>query len=41
MSSKLWLEDDGCKFKFKATKRIGIDYATQEYRDKLWRFVRI
>ena len=41
MSSKLWLEDDGCKFKFKATKRIGIDYATQEYIDKLWRFVRI
>lgn len=41
MSDKLWLEDDGYSFTFKATKRIGIDYATPEYRDKLWRFVKI
>ena len=40
-SKSLWLEDDGCKFDFKTTKRIGIDYATPEYRDKLWRFVKI
>ena len=40
-SNLLWLEDDGCKFKYKATKRIGIDYATPEYRNKLWRFIKI
>lgn len=40
-SNRLWLEDDGCKFNYKATKRIGIDYATAEYRDKLWRFIKI
>lgn len=39
-SNKLWIEDDGCRFNYKATKRIGIDYATLEYRDKLWRFVK-
>ncbi len=40
-SNLLWLEDDGRKFKYKATKRIGIDYATPEYRNKLWRFIKI
>ena len=38
-SNRIWIEDDGAKPKFKATKRIGIDYATAEYRNKLWRFV--
>lgn len=38
-SDKLWIEDDNFMCSFKATKRIGIDYATDEYRNKLWRFV--
>lgn len=38
-SNKIWLEDNGCKCNFKATKRIGIDYASDEYKNKLWRFV--
>ncbi len=38
-SEKIWIEDDGAKPSYKATKRIGIDYATAEYRNKLWRFV--
>ena len=40
-SQALWLEDDGVNFKYKTAKRVGIDYATPEYRDKLWRFVKI
>lgn len=40
-SKKLWIEDDGYRFNYKTTKRIGIDYATPEYRNKLWRFVKI
>lgn len=39
-SEQLWLEDDGVHFEYKTAKRVGIDYATPEYRDKLWRFVR-
>lgn len=39
-SKRLWIEDDGCQFNYNATKRIGIDYATPEYWDKLWRFVK-
>ncbi|MCL2052258.1 MAG: DNA-3-methyladenine glycosylase [Lachnospiraceae bacterium] len=38
-SDQLWLEDDGFKPLYKATKRIGIDYAEPEDRDRLWRFV--
>ena len=38
-SHKLWLEDDGCQPQYKAAKRVGIDYATEEYRDILWRFI--
>lgn len=37
-SNQLWLEDDGYKCNFKALKRVGIDYATEEYKNKLWRF---
>lgn len=38
-SDIIWLEDDGFKPKeIKTSPRIGIDYATKEYRDKLWRF---
>lgn len=38
-SEELWIEDLNTIVKYKKTKRIGIDYATKEYRDKLWRFV--
>lgn len=38
-SDKLWLEDDGFEVKYKADKRVGIDYATEEYRNILWRFI--
>jgi DNA-3-methyladenine glycosylase len=39
-SDKLWIEDDGCRCTFRAAKRIGIDYATEKYKNKLWRFVK-
>lgn len=38
-SDKLWFEDDGFEVKYKADKRVGIDYATEEYRNILWRFI--
>lgn len=38
-SEILWIEDNRNYYKYKSTPRIGIDYATKEYRDKLWRFL--
>lgn len=38
-SNELWLEDDGYEPEFRLAKRVGIDYATEEYRDILWRFI--
>ncbi len=38
-SNKLWIEDNGLICNFTTSPRIGIDYATEEYRTKLWRFV--
>lgn len=38
-SDRLWLEDDGCRPAYVTAKRVGIDYATEEYRDILWRFI--
>lgn len=35
----LWIEDDGIDFQYNASTRIGINYASEEYRDKLWRFI--
>lgn len=40
-SKSLWLESDGKKFPFKRAKRIRINYAKPEDRDKLWRFIAI
>ena len=37
-SEKMWLEDDGYKAEYTLGKRIGIDYATEEYRNILWRY---
>ena len=41
ISDKIWIEDDGFECGFEASKRVGIDYATDEYRNKLWRFTMI
>lgn len=38
-SERLWIEDDGKKIRYKKTPRIGIDYATEKYRNILWRFL--
>lgn len=38
-SKELWLEDDGCRPAYVAAKRVGIDYATEEYRNILWRYI--
>jgi len=36
----LWIEDDDCGTpEYTATPRIGIDYAAEEDRNRLWRFV--
>lgn len=37
-SDLLWIEDDGNKPEILTGTRIGINYATEEYREKLWRF---
>lgn len=37
-SDRLWIEDDGFSAEFCRAKRIGIDYATEEYRNILWRY---
>ena len=36
---KLWIEDDGLRCKIITKKRVGINYATDEYINKKWRFV--
>ncbi|MBO5056632.1 MAG: DNA-3-methyladenine glycosylase [Lachnospiraceae bacterium] len=38
-SKELWIEDDGVRPEYTAAKRVGIDYATPEYRDVLWRYI--
>ena len=35
----LWLEDDGFRATYKTSKRIGIDYACDKYRNIEWRFI--
>ncbi len=37
-SDKIWIEDNELVHSFTASPRIGIDYATEEYKNKLWRF---
>ena len=37
--SGLWLEDDGTRFEYTTAPRVGIDYASEEDRAKLWRFL--
>ncbi|MCL2039445.1 MAG: DNA-3-methyladenine glycosylase [Bacteroidetes bacterium] len=38
-SENIWLEDDNFKAEYITTERIGISYATAEYREVKWRFV--
>ena len=40
-SERMWLEDDGFSASYTIGKRIGIDYATEEYRDILWRYTMV
>jgi DNA-3-methyladenine glycosylase len=37
-SKKLWIEDDGTRPAWQASKRIGINYASEEDKNRLWRF---
>ena len=37
-SGSLWIEDDGYVCAIVTDKRVGIGYAAQEDRDRLWRF---
>lgn len=39
-SNKIWVEDIGISAKLIAAKRVGIDYATQEDQNKLFRFIK-
>ena len=39
-SDKIWIEDKGIPSLIKAGKRIGIDYAGEPWKDKLWRYYR-
>ena len=36
---KIWVEDDGKEYGFRAEKRVGIGYASEEDQNRLWRFV--
>lgn len=35
----IWIEDDGEKCSIHTDKRVGINYATEEYINKPWRFI--
>lgn len=37
-SDKIWIEDNEIKVKIKKAKRVGIDYATERDKNRLWRF---
>ena len=41
LSNELWIEDDGYVAEYQIGKRIGIDYATEEYRNILWRYIKL
>ena len=38
-SKELWIEDDGYVANYKTDKRVGIDYASPEDREVLWRYI--
>lgn len=39
LSKKLWLEEKTTCYKFNVSKRIGIDYADENDKNRLWRFI--
>jgi len=38
VSPSLWIEDDGARFEILPDKRVGIGYASEEDRERLWRY---
>ncbi|MFA5658490.1 MAG: DNA-3-methyladenine glycosylase [Oscillospiraceae bacterium] len=38
-NDRIWLEDDGYSPKIITAPRVGIDYAGEEWKNKLWRFI--
>ncbi len=38
-NQRIWIEDDGKRFKIRTDKRVGIDYAGEEWAAKPWRFI--
>lgn len=38
-NERIWIEDDGYKPEIETAERVGINYATEEYRLKPWRFI--
>lgn len=36
---EIWIEDDGKKFPIRTDRRVGIDYAGEEWASKPWRFI--
>ncbi|MEI8087902.1 MAG: DNA-3-methyladenine glycosylase, partial [Paludibacter sp.] len=41
LSQRIWLEDGPEIQNFKAAPRVGVDYAGEEWKNKLWRFILI
>ncbi len=37
--NEVWIEDDGYIAKYKVAKRVGIDYAKEEDKNRLWRYI--
>lgn len=38
-NARIYIEDDGKRFKIRTDKRVGIDYAGEEWASKPWRFI--
>lgn len=38
-NSQIWIEDDEKEHSYHTDTRVGIAYATEEFRDKKWRFI--
>ncbi|MGI6752251.1 MAG: DNA-3-methyladenine glycosylase [Anaerovoracaceae bacterium] len=39
LSNEIWLEDDGVLPHYTTSPRVGINYASEPYRNMLWRFI--
>jgi DNA-3-methyladenine glycosylase len=38
-SKRIWIENDGIEPSYMVSKRIGVDYAGEEWAEKPWRFI--